>query len=331
MARFQPAIAPFSIQTTMIVTFDTNGYRKLIENLTTDQVRMLVADIKRAEKDKGIKPMMSPLTAMELLSHMLDDESSRSYQSCRKAVIAIYGHCGDEKSFNLLPSPQAQISLEYFGTHNKKAEETAKALGIAAFQIWKKPQKSTVETYRDTFDSIKRHVSESENCLIEEIKSLGRKIDPGYTDWNLFVNDQEKRKSYLNFVRSPQFARETALAMLCAVHIQIADIADPKHLDPEVLKSKVDVFIKSYDTAINLRRFFFEQILNPGFDLSAKSRANYLWDEQILYFVGHTINSEKILLVTGDKKMHEAAKKSNLSNSVANLASYLDMLGMTAR
>lgn len=313
----------------MIVTFDTNGYRKLVEGLDTNEVRKIVSDIKAAEAKQGITAMMCSITAMELLSHLLDNENSRDYKSCRKAVIAMYGHCGNEKTTFHLPSPQTQMAVEYFSAQNVTAEETQKALGHAAFEFWKNPNKDTVEKYHDTFLSIKDHVKQSEKCLIEEILKLCRSIDPDYNDWHLFTDKPVNRHNFLKYVRSDEFRETTALAMLCAVHMQIADKCDSKYLNPELIQSFVTTFIKSYETALNLRQFFFEQILNPGFDLTSKSRANYLWDEQVLYFVGHTLNHEKILLVTDDKKMLEAAARSGLSDCVSTPSNYLATLAIT--
>ncbi len=313
----------------MIVTFDTNGYRKLAEGRNAQEVRVLMDDIRRAEARQGITAMMCSITAMELLSHLLDDEQSRNYRSCSKAVVAMYGHCGDRSVTNHLPSPQVQIAKEYFGVENVKAIETQKSIGHLAFEFWKEPQKSTVEKYHDSFLSVKNHIAGSEQTLIDEILKLCRNIDPAYTDWNLFKDNPKSRKAYLDYVRSMRFREETALALLCAVHMQIADICDLRHLSLEKINEKVSAFIKSYESALNLRRFFFEQILNPGFDLTTSSRANFLWDEQILYFVGHTLNNEKILLVTDDKKMLDAATQSGLSDSVSTPAAYLRSIGIT--
>ena len=313
----------------MIVTFDTNGYRKLVEGRNAQGVRDLMAVIRKAEARQSVTAMMCSITASELLSHLLDDEHSRDYQSCRKAVIAMYAHCGDCSVTNHLPSPQVQIAKEYFDVVNEKAIETQKSIGYLAFEFWKEPQKSTVEKYHDSFLSVKKHIAGSEHTLIEEILRLCRSIDPAYTDWNLFKDNPKSRKAYLDYVRSMRFRKETALAMLCAVHMQIADKCDPSHFSPDRIQDKVSAFIKSYESALNIRQFFFEQILNPGFDLTTNSRANFLWDEQILYFVGHTLNSEKILLVTDDKKMLNAAAQSGLSDSVSTPTAYLRSIGIT--
>ena len=77
-----------------------------------------------------------------------------------------------------------------------------------------------------------------------------------------------------------------------------------------------------------MRQFFWEQFINEGFDLTTKSRANFLWDEQILYYVGRQIGNEDIVLVTRDKQMRAAADRCGLSKSVMNYEEYLGFLGI---
>jgi hypothetical protein len=42
----------------------------------------------------------------------------------------------------------------------------------------------------------------------------------------------------------------------------------------------IPAFVSSCQAGLSLRQFFWEQFINEGFDLTTKSRANFLWDEQ---------------------------------------------------
>lgn len=313
----------------MIAVFDTNAYRKLIEDTQLNDIDSLVARLSACEAEHGITAMMHDITAKELLSHLLDDENSRSYKSCLRACKAMYGHCGNEHEYRMIASIASQIAYEYFGVENPTAMETQKAIAQLLHFIWQNPSKATVELHRSQFEKVKDHVASSEQCLTEEILKLGNCIDPNYTDWHLFQNDQKNRRGYLNFIRSERFRKETAFAMLCAVHIQIADRCDPRHCEPNIMTEKVDMFINSYATALNLRQFFFEQLLNPSFDLTTGSRANYMWDEQILYIAGHTQGDDPITLVTNDRKMLEAAERESLNHCVKSVDNYFSMIGFS--
>lgn len=115
--------------------------------------------------------------------------------------------------------------------------------------------------------------------------------------------------------------------MLVAVNMQLTQ----QGLLPQksvVTQNMVNTFVRSYQVALSLREFFFSQFLNPGFDLSAKSRANYLWDEQILYFVGKQVGNEDLILLTSDNKMCDAAQSCGVRDKMKKYDEYIEELGV---
>lgn len=315
----------------MIVTGDTNFYRKIVEEISIKdmwKVDAIVKELTRAERKMDIRPMMGSIAASELLSHLLDDPKSRDYRSCLKACKVMYGHCKvDENSFNVLPSPQTQIAKEYFGKINQLAINTQQTLGGVMSHIAKKPNGKTITKFSSELTQVKDHIHSTEQCLINEVLGMCQQIDPSYTNWHLFVGDKRKRTAYLNFIRSQAFKEQTACAMLVAVNIQLTQqgLLPPK---PMVTQNMVNTFVGSYQVALSLREFFFSQFLNPGFDLSTKSRANFLWDEQILYFVDKQVGNDEIILLTSDNKMCDAAQNCGVRDKVRKYEEYIDDLGI---
>lgn len=315
----------------MIVTGDTNFYRKIVEDVSIKKPWKLDAIAKeliKAEKKKGIRAMMGSIAASELLSHLLDDSKSRDYRSCLKACKVMYNHCREDKnSFRLLPSPQTQIAKEYFGKINLSAIKTQQILGVVMSHVAKKPKSKTITKFSNELTQVKDHIKDTEQCLINEVLGMCRQIDPNYTVWHLFVGDKTKRAAYLNFIRSQTFKEQTAYAMLIAVNMQLTQQGIMPQT-PAVTQQMINTFVLSYQVALSLREFFFSQFLTPGFDLSTKSRANYLWDEQILYFVDKQVDNEDIVLLTSDKKMCDAAQTCNVRNKVKKYDEYITELGL---
>lgn len=317
----------------MIVTGDTNFYRKIVEEISIKdmwKVDAIVKELTRAERKMGIRAMMGSIATSELLSHLLDDPKSRDYRSCLKACKVMYGHCKvDENSFNVLPSPQTQIAKEYFGKINQLAINTQQTLGGVMSQIAKKPNGKTITKFSSELTQVKDHIQSTEQCLINEMLGMCKQIDPSYTNWHLFVGDKRKRTAYLNFIRSQAFKEQTACAMLVAVNMQLTQqgLLPPK---PVVTQNMVNTFVGSYQVALSLREFFFSQFLNPGFDLSTKSRANFLWDEQILYFVEKQVGNEDLILLTSDNKMCDAAQNCGVRDKVMKYDEYIDYLGIAS-
>lgn len=312
----------------MFVVFDTNAYRGLVSRQSLDSIMELSLSLRSAERDKGIVAMMGSIPAMEILSHLLDDKCSRSYNSCLKAAVLMYNHCGDENQFNLLPSPQTQIAKEYFGLVNNSAITTQQSIGQILFQISKDPSESNINSLSEQLISIKKHVQESEQVLIDNIKEFCHQVDPSYENWKLFYNNQSMRDKYLNFVDSDLFKKTTALAMVQAVNIQLNQQGYNCSPTKEELNKMVNEYVHSYPASLEIRKAFWKQFLNPGFDLEANSRANYLWDEQILHFVGHTTQGQHLSLITSDKQMILAALKSDQRDDVMTLQEYLKYIGL---
>lgn len=316
----------------MVVTGDTNFYRKIVENVSINELWKLdaiVKEITRAEKRMGIKAMMGSIAASELLSHLLDSTQSRDYRSCIKACRVMYGHCvEDENSYSLLPSPQTQIAMEYFGKQNDLAINTQKVLGGVVSQIAKHPNVETIAKFSSELNQVKTHIQGTEQCLIDEVLGMCKAIDPNYTDWHLFVGDKKKRQAYLSFCKSQNFKDQTALAMLVAVNIQLA--GQGLVSQNLVTSQMVSTFVSSYKVALSLREFFFCQILNPGFDLSTNSRANFLWDEQILYFVDKKVGNEDVVLLTSDNKMCDAAQACGVRDKVKKYDEYIEEIGIVS-
>ena len=316
----------------MIVTCDTNFYRKLVENVNVRDTRTLdklIQALVNAERLRGISAMMGTVSACEVLSHLLDDVSSRDFKSCLKASRVLYKHCQDSpNSYRLLPSPQTQIAKEYFGFDNQVGIETQLAVGQIFSALAKSTTLKTINRLAENLAKVKKHIAETEDVLIQGIIDYCKSIDPNYTEWNLFVGDRNNRKKYLTQIRSIAFDNTTALAMLVAVHQQIVMQGYDKVPTKEETTSMINTYVQSYKTSLELRRFFWEQLLTPGFDLTKKSRANFLWDEQILHFVNHQVGNEEVTLITSDDKMVEAAKKCGCRDKVMRYDEYIDFLGV---
>ena len=311
----------------MIVVFDTNSYRDLVAGIDAADVEPLMQKLLTLESAKGITALMSTIVAEEILGHLLDDESTRTYRACLKATKALYMHCGDEHQYRLVPSPQTQLAKEFFGVESKKFLDTQQAVALTAFEISKDLSKDNINRHEDTLKKIKAHLQESEKELADGMLEMGRKIDPSYTDWNLFVGNQSMRTKYMNFIKSERFKIEISAALLAAVGINLEEeglITTPTR---EKFHEMIQDYIQRYEAPINMQALFYELLLQPGYDVTSNSHANFLWDTQILHIVGHSISGDDIILVTSDKAMIRQANKA-IAGRVYTLNEYKKFVGL---
>ena len=310
----------------MRIVFDTNAYRKFVSGKQIDQIHDEIDELVAKEKSKGYLAHMSTTVAMEIVSHLKDREEEFSYKSCIKAAQAIYYHCGDEYAFRLAPLPETQIALEFFGVKNEKSIRTQTTIGQVLYQIAKDPTKENISKYDSEIQKVIDFIHGAENCLIESVEEMARSIDSNFKDWTLFKNDKNSRTKYLNEIKSEKFLLTTSLAMLTAVFFDLENqgIVLKKYSKEEIVNQSND-YRQRYAAPLELRRYWMTQLPNH-FDMTKKSRANFIWDEKILHLVNHTIDGEPILLVTGDDKMHDSAKNVNPEAKIVKLEEYLEML-----
>ena len=305
----------------MFVTCDTNFYRKIVENIDVnniDQLKQIAETLINAEQKYNVVSLMNPIVAEELLHHLLDDKESRDYKSCLKAIVIMGMHCFDKKMLcpRVISSPSSQVAHLLFGYSCESFDST-----IATVICDISNDVKNIEKHKGRIQSVKKHIENSEQVLIQAINDLCKNIDSNYTDWNLFFKSDANRKKYLKFVRSELFSNITACGFLEAVNVVTQSAK-------EITEDDTTKFKELYKVGIELRRYFFEQLINPNFDLTKKSRANFFWDEQILFSVGNTINEIPIKMVTSDKKMIDAANKKGFQDSVMNFDDYITFLNV---
>ena len=305
----------------MFVTCDTNFYRKIVENIDVnniDQLKQIAETLINAEQKNNIVTLMNPIVAEELLHHLLDDTKSKDYKSCLKAIVIMGMHCFDKKMLcpRVNPSPSSQVAHLFFGY---SCEYIDKKIASVICDISKDIK--NIDNHLECIQNIKKHINDSEEGVVENIETLCKNIDPNFSNWNLFYKEPSNRKKYLDYIRSDEFTNITAYIFLAYVKLII-------QTTKAITENDITTFTEMYKVGIELRRYFYEQILTPNFDLTQKSRVNFFWDEQILFAVGNTIQGNPITLVTSDKKIIDAATKTGYQKFIKSFDDYMNFLGI---
>lgn len=314
----------------MIVVFDTNAYRNLGAGRTAKETMTFVEEMLIKEESLGIKAHMSTTVAMELLYHLQDNTLWKSYRSCIKAAPAMYLHCGDDSQFRLLPLPEAQIAKTFYGIEASSSVMTQQAIGQILYELSKGDATTISAKYSIELAKVHTFIADADANLAMEMDSLLAVFAPNYKhDWYPFVNDESNRRKYLNMVDSNEFDTCTAKAFIIAVGMMLHS----KGLIQRVplyneLDNAAEIYVKNYGPSLLFRRRFFKYLAGGGFDITKNSRANYMWDEQILHFAGQTVNGEPILMVTTDGNMKAAIHDFDASIPAKTLDEYLVFLGM---
>ena len=314
----------------MIVVFDTNAYRDLGADKTAEETTDLVREIVKKEAENGIKAHMSTTVAMELMYHLQDDKLWHSYRSCIKAAPAMYAHCGDETQFRLLPLPEVQVAKTFYGVEAASSITTQKSIGSILYDLTQGDAGTVATKYNKELAQIHTFIIDAETNLATQMDQLLAAYDPNYQhDWNPFVNDESNRRKYLNMVDSDEFYTCTAKAFIIAVGVMLKS-KGLISVVPEygALDKEAEAYVNAYGASLLFRRRFFKYLANGGFDITKNSRANYMWDEQILHFAGQKVNREPVMIVTTDGNMRSAVNDYDATIPIKTLKDYLKFLGL---
>lgn len=287
----------------MYIVFDTNAYRNLVFEKTNEEVDKTIHEIVRRQEELGIISLMSTTVARELICHLFDNGVFDENGDCTKAIRAIYEHCGNIETYNLVPLPETQLSRELFGINNTKAEEQQKAVAEIVFSVFKNPTKKNLEPYLSNIQKIKSHNNETE-CEFERMLSI------------LKSTTLPDNMTFGEFANSKRFKLDTAIAYICALAVDLGVITnDDIKVNantvtvPNIIIEKAKDYLNKYPAPIEMRSSLIAKLDMPNFNPSKKERLNQIWDEQILHLVNHQIEGMPIILVTSDKGMISAANK----------------------
>lgn len=215
----------------------------------------------------------------------------------------------------------------FFGVESKRFFDTQQAVALTAFEISKDLTKDNINRHKETLKKIKMHLQESEKELADGVLEMGRKIDPSYTDWKLFVGNQSMRTKYLNFIKPESFRIGISAIFLSAVGINLEEEGLITTPTQEEFHKMIQDYMQRYEAPINMQALFYELVLQPDFDVTKNSHANFLWDTQILHVAGHSISGDDIILVTSDKAMIMQANKV-IAGKVFTLNEYKTFVGL---
>lgn len=295
----------------MIIVFDTNAYLYLADGNDSTVVKQRVEMLRSAEAkySEPIHALICDTVAQELISHLHDPMSE---DDCMRfgACQAMYYHCGDKEHYGLLPQIWVQIAKELVDFEYSRLINNQKHVGQMLFQISKLDSIDRLATLNKEF---KRNVNTIYNTIIETEQLFENVLQYVYDVWHKTDKsvNQEKRienKRRLKNVLQQDQALDSFMAFVILSALQQSLFKDCGI----VLNPTQEMF----NRVIASNKIPTEQFRVVLYGLKEKearpdkgNRLNTIWDTFILFAAGKTISNEKILIVSGDNKMVNAAKK----------------------
>lgn len=308
------------------VIFDTNAYRYLVTNCKFNEIDKLMEKIKNREKKRNIEALISPIVAKELLAHIANKKDPH-FEKCLKAIKAMYLHSGNDENYKMLASPELLISKAFFNEVLDAKEETNKAIGQMLFHFSKNPSSYVFTKFQHNLNRNRDHIIDSENNFAIVMKQFVDIKDPLANGWQIFKDNEIKRKEVLKEIRSEEVSIQIAMGHIFTVYSLLVLSGKIPYMSNEELVKRAKSLVENYPEPIALYKVVMENMVNSEFNLFENSRANFVWDIHLMFNVGkHSIGNENLYFVTSDKAMIKAAIEENAKYTILTFDEYLDYL-----
>lgn len=317
----------------MIVIFDTNAYLYLADNKDNETIRRRVNLLRSAEAkySEPIHALICDTVAQELLSH-LKEPMSADDKSRFCASQAMYFHCGDKKNYGLLPQIWVQLAKELVDFDYSRLINNQIYVGRMLFQL---SQLSSIEQMTTLNNEFKHNINNIYYTIQETEQQFGILLQYIHDTWlrkNKSISKEQNKinKALLREYVENEYALDIFMASVIIMALQQALYRDCQIL----LKPTIEM----YELIVSQNKIPTEQFRSMIIGLKERSaipqkgsRLNTIWDTLILFAAGKSIDGERIVLVSGDNKMINAAKnvaekEKRENKEVISYVEYMQML-----
>jgi len=308
------------------VIFDTNAYIDLCGNYELDSNLILneIENLREKERMLNIDSFAAPPVLLELFAHLADPDDP-FYEKCKCSLLTLYCHTNIENSIAIriiadFESLLAKLLFNYeYRELIRKWEDITNLLA----QIYNRPGENNIDRMRNDIRQISQFVQDVENQFVSDMFNFVVKgLNSSATDWAPLVNDEVTKRRFLRFVNS-----EKAIMDLAKMYvIKTCSIVGIRHSNVDI-DSMAEKVKSSFPAALKLYMSILRRIAETGCDITQRSRRNWIWDIQLLFYVTPTtLMNKEILLVSSDGAIIRAAEMGGRRNNVIRLNSYLNLI-----
>lgn len=310
------------------VIFDVNAYIEFCENynLNINLVLHEIENFRTKERMLNIDSFAAPSVLLELFAHLADPDDP-FYERCKCSLLTLCRHTTIENSLDIkiIPDSESLLARLLFNYEYRELIQKWKEIANLLAQIYNRPDENNLARMRNDIRKISQYVRDEENQFVSDMFNFVVKgLNSSATDWTPLVNDEVTKTRFLRFINSEEAIMDLAKMYV----IKACSIAGIGHsnVDMDTLAEKVK---STFSAPLKLYIMILKRIAETGCDITQRSRRNWIWDIQLLFYVTPTtlINKE-IFLVSSDRDIIKAAEMGGRRNNVIRLNNYLNLINL---
>lgn len=316
-------------ETQQVVIFDTNAYRRFCECSELSQCKIKIKKLLSAEKANNTEAIANPYTIMELVAHLVD-MTDPYFCQCLNALVALGIHTQIDNGIKILADTETTICRELFQKIPPDHQKALDEINSLVAHIRENATNLSNQNLQESLKKISARVEAMERWWIDNMKSTITQYDPeSAATWELGKGDKSHQKNLRKYFTSENFLQKYA-----AIHVIYYASRVNIELNETDLTEKTNQYLKAFGTPMRLMLKIYEKIASAGgytLEHHKENRGNYVWDYMIAFAVGteHSISKADVFVVTGDKKIKEAAVEAGCGDRVLKLDDYLASIGMS--
>lgn len=286
-----------------------------------------MARMRAKEVSAASQGLLSPNVIIELL-YNLRRPLTRAFFECRLAIFAAAEHCNvlgpsGERQLTMIGDSEANVCSCLFGLVPPENDAITRQITRVVSIIDAFP---TTFLFRDhVYGSIRglsKHHASMEEQFVDDFKGMLKALDPTLTEWRIFFTNAQRRKKFLNFLSSSAFLQAMAEATV-SKHAEMVGIT----LTPQQKTAAETASQNAFAIAYEFYRQIVETFVHAAvkIDNPKKKFANNVVDYLLCLLCagqGQCLEQD-LVLVSSEKKMRSAAKKTGNPNAIISLKEYL--------
>ncbi|WP_439584126.1 hypothetical protein [Dyadobacter bucti] len=304
------------------IIFDTNIYRGLTYGLNRIEVIECFEQIKRAETARDLIGVLTAVTAMELLSHLAND-NDLGFEQCLLAITGAGIHATREY-LRFIPHITLQLQQLVFGELDPVDVHGNEVIAGLVSIISAGDPKKNIAKYNDQITEINRLVQLHKSDFISTSQRAANLVDPKSSNGQIFKNDKVQRQGLLKILKGEQ-----PIILQARGYFDKTIKGKLHHFSKDMAEQKIAEIARCYKTALTLHVKLLERVATSGYDMTntKKKRANTIFDIYQLFSVNdETMQGKESVFVTNEKWLKEVAIESGFSEKVIDLTTYLKVL-----
>jgi hypothetical protein len=301
----------------LVVTFDTNLYRKL----NPGDFTALAA----AERRLSIRPLASYYVATEFLAH-LADRGDPSFGPSLGGLRRLWEHTrtynGSAHVMNLLKTAEQQVAYVLFPEFREHIPAT-ESIGSFIGHVVHTPGADLPGSFHQDLTAFRDFVRDKEQSFVDSLfERIVHTLVPEAHSWQDVTTQTPLREALLKAIGEGKGRRQGAEGFVRRI-VETFDLPCSEELIAERTQAMQDVFPLPLYVVDGL----VTSIIERGLDMAIKNRANSLWDIHISFSIGTgaVFDGAPLWLVTDDGAILDGAAAAG-TDTVKHLEEYSRIL-----